>query len=117
MDEKLFFPIKSTTPFPEFVGGSPEDVSSELLHHLLHLFLAGDQGEGHPQASSSSSPNIHGGTQLDLLQRRPTPTSGPLLMLYMSLVSFPHQSRSPFCSQTSPTNILRAFRVSSPLMT
>jgi hypothetical protein len=33
---------------PEFVRGSPEDVADELLHHLLHLFLAGDQGEGHP---------------------------------------------------------------------
>jgi hypothetical protein len=33
---------------PEFVGGSPEDVADELLHHLLHLFLAGDQGECHP---------------------------------------------------------------------
>jgi hypothetical protein len=40
-----------------------------------------------------------------------------LLMLYTLPVSFPHQSRSPFCSQTSPTNILRASRVSSPLMT
>jgi hypothetical protein len=110
-------PPNPPPPLPEFAGGSPEDVADEPIHHLLHLFLARDQGEGHPEASSSSSPSTHGGTQIDLLQRRPTPTNGPLLMLYMSSVSFPHQSRSPFCSQTSPSNILRAFRVSSPLIT
>ena len=33
-----------------------EDDADELLHHLGHLFLAGDQGEGRPQVSSSSSP-------------------------------------------------------------
>jgi hypothetical protein len=33
---------------PEFAGGSPEYAATELLHHLLHLFRAGDQGEGHP---------------------------------------------------------------------
>jgi hypothetical protein len=33
---------------PEIVGGSPEDVTDELLHYPIYLFLAGDQGEGHP---------------------------------------------------------------------
>jgi hypothetical protein len=47
------FPSNPPPLLPEYVGGSPEDITDELLHHLLHLSLAGDQGEGHPQASSS----------------------------------------------------------------
>jgi len=41
---------------------TPDDDADELFHHLGHLFLAGDQGEGHPQAfpSSSSSPKQGG---------------------------------------------------------
>jgi hypothetical protein len=87
---------------PEFIGGSPEDVADEFLHHLLHLFFARDQGEGHPQASSSSSPSIHGGTQLDLLQRHPTPTSGPLLMLYTLSVSFLTSPALTFALKQAP---------------
>ena len=52
--------LKSTTFSPEFDGGPAEDDADELLHHLDHLFLAGDLGEGHPQASSSSSPRKQG---------------------------------------------------------
>jgi len=51
---------KSTTFSPEFDGGPAEDDADELLHHLDHPFLAGDLGEGHPQASSSSSPRKQG---------------------------------------------------------
>jgi hypothetical protein len=51
---------KSTTFSPELDGGPEEDDADELLHHLDHLFLAGDLGEGHPQASSSSSPRKQG---------------------------------------------------------
>ncbi|RLN08236.1 uncharacterized protein C2845_PM11G16150 [Panicum miliaceum] len=32
-----------------------KDDADELLHHLDHLFLAGDLGEGHPQSFPSSS--------------------------------------------------------------
>jgi hypothetical protein len=39
----------------EFAEGLAEDDIDELLHHLDHLFFIGDLGEGHPQASSSSS--------------------------------------------------------------
>jgi hypothetical protein len=35
-------------PLSELAGGSPEDVADELLHYPIYLFLAGDQGEGHP---------------------------------------------------------------------
>jgi hypothetical protein len=45
---------------PEFAGGSPEDIADELLHHLLHLFLAGDQGEGHPKLLCLLPQELHG---------------------------------------------------------
>jgi hypothetical protein len=79
---------------PEFAGGSPEDVDGELLHHLLHLFLAGDQGEGHPKILHLLPQVLHEWTRPDLLQRRPTPTSGPLLVLYSSSV-LPSSPPSP----------------------
>ncbi|RCV25852.1 hypothetical protein SETIT_5G198900v2 [Setaria italica] len=55
---------------PEFAGGLSEDVANELLYHLVHLFLVGDQGEGHPQTSSSSSPSTSG---MNLARSTPTP--------------------------------------------
>jgi hypothetical protein len=41
-------PPNPPPPLPEFAGGSPEDIADELLHYPIYLFLAGDQGEGHP---------------------------------------------------------------------
>ena len=64
------------------ISSSPETKEKDipkLLLPLLHL----------PQAPQ-------GQTQPDLLQRRPTPTSGPLLVLYSSPVSFPRCFPSPF---------------------
>jgi hypothetical protein len=48
MEEEITPPPNPPPPLPEFAGGSPEDVADELLHYPIHLFLAGDQGEGHP---------------------------------------------------------------------
>jgi hypothetical protein len=58
--------------------------------------LAGDQGEGHPPSFFIFFPKHHGWTRPNLLQRRPTPTSDPLLVLSSSPVSFPHPVPSPF---------------------
>ena len=44
-------PTKSTTSSSEFDGRPIKDDADELHHHLDHLFLAEDLGEGHPQAS------------------------------------------------------------------
>jgi len=62
MEEETLFHTKSAIPSPEFNGGRVKDDDDELLHHHDHLFLVGDLGEGHPQASSSSSssPNPQG---------------------------------------------------------
>jgi len=60
MEEETLFHTKSTTSSPEFDGGPAKDDAGELLHHLDHLFLAEDLGEGHAQASSSSSPSPQG---------------------------------------------------------
>ncbi|CAN6204353.1 unnamed protein product [Urochloa humidicola] len=70
MGEKLIFPMKSTTTSPEMAGGSSEYDVGELLHHLDHLFVAGDQGEGHPQASTSSSLST---SWMNLARSTPTP--------------------------------------------
>jgi len=60
MEEETLFHTKSAIPSPEFNGGRVKDDDDELLHHHDHLFLVGDLGEGHPQASSSSSPSPRG---------------------------------------------------------
>ena len=78
-------PTKSTTSSSEFDGRPIKDDADELHHHLDHLFLAEDLGEGHPQASPLSSPSFQVWTRLDLHRRRSTPTSGPSLVLYSSL--------------------------------
>ena len=52
-------------PSPEFDGGPAKDDGDELFHHLSHLFLARHQGEGHLQASPSSSPSPK--DELDLI--------------------------------------------------
>jgi hypothetical protein len=66
----------STTPS---TSSSPE-TKEKAIPKLLHLL---------PQV-------LHGGTWLDLLQHCPTPTSGPLLVLYSSSVSFPRPHHLPF---------------------
>jgi len=48
--------IKFTTYSSEFDGEPVKDDIDKLLHHLDHLFLVGDLGEGHSQASPSPSP-------------------------------------------------------------
>jgi hypothetical protein len=48
MEEELLHLHQIHHISPEIVGGSPEDVTDELLHYPIYLFLAGDQGEGHP---------------------------------------------------------------------
>jgi len=60
MEEETLFHTISAIPSPEFNGGRVKDDDDELLHHHDHLFLVGDLGEGHPQASSSSSPSPRG---------------------------------------------------------
>ena len=50
MEEETLPHTQSATPSPEFDGGRVKDDVDELLHHHDHLFLAGDPGEGHPQA-------------------------------------------------------------------
>jgi hypothetical protein len=49
MEEETLFHTKSTIPSPEFDGEPAKDDADEFLHHLDHLFLAGDLGEGHPK--------------------------------------------------------------------
>nr|TKW18442.1 hypothetical protein SEVIR_5G430900v2 [Setaria viridis] len=71
MEEKIHLPPPNPSPpSPELARGLPKHVVNELLHHLVHLFLAGDQGEGHPQASSSSSPST---SRMNSAQSTPTP--------------------------------------------
>jgi hypothetical protein len=102
MEEKLIFPIKSTTTLAgvrrRITGGHHRRASPPSPSPLPRR-----RPRRRPSPSFFiSSPSTHGGTQLDLLQRRPTPTSGPLLMLYTSSVSFPHQSRSPILLSIKP---------------
>jgi len=58
MEEETLLHTQSATPSPEFDGGRVKDDADELLHHLDHIFLARDLGEGHPQASPLSSPSF-----------------------------------------------------------